>query len=220
MPHKKGKMGYKSQRYGKSMKSDLHSKRGGWSDMSDGYDRHEYGYKEGFGDVADGMYKEREGWGDMGDGKYGKKIKYSPRGGSAQNSDKFKSRRGWSDHGVEHRYQDGGIVGAKMNALNNLKDQMSSMGGDSLFDSLNENAYKDGGVVKTSVIAKDKKSLKKGLKEASQMMGNKYKDGGMKYEDGGIVGSEYESEESEFEDSDDRYSDLSREELLALLKNR
>ena len=106
-----------------------------------------------------------------------------------------------------------------MNALMDLKSRMNEMGGNELIESLgDENAYKNGGVVKASVIAKDEKGLKKGLKKASEMMGG-YKDGGMKYEDGGIVGSE-DHDEYEEDHSSDRYEDLSREELLALLNNR
>ena len=116
-----------------------------------------------------------------------------------------KNRKGYSD-------DKGSIAGAaKKNALMGLKSQMAAMGGDSLFDSLtsDENAYKDGGVIKASVIAKDEDELKKGLNKAAKMMG--------KYEDGGIVESH---EEFESDDSDEKYSDLSREELLALLQNR
>ena len=49
----------------------------------------------------------------------------------------------------DHGYEDGGIVGAaKRSALMGLKSQMIEMGGDSLFDSLeNPNAYRDGGIV-------------------------------------------------------------------------
>ena len=69
------------------------------------------------------------------------------------------------------------------------------------------NAYKDGGVVKASVLAKDEEGLKKGLKQASKLVG--------KYEDGGIV----EAEEGYEEDSDG-YDNLSKEDLLKLLRNQ
>lgn len=186
----------------------MDKKRKGWSD----HKGKRMSYKNSADHSYDGKeYGSRKGWGD----KEGSRIKYNQRGGSAQNSDKFKKRRGWNDHGVEHAYEDGGIVGAaKRNALMDLKSRMSSMGGDSLFDSLgsDENAYKDGGVVKASVMAKDEKGLKKGLKKAAKMMGNNY-------EDGGIVSSD-ESSDYESEDSGSRYDGLSREELLELLKNR
>lgn len=129
-----------------------------------------------------------------------KKMKYNPR--------------------AKHAYEDGGVVGAaKKNALMDLKSKMTSMGGDSLLNSLSgeENAYKDGGVVKASVMAKDKKGLKEGLKQAAKMMG--------KYEDGGMVESEdmpypEDMDHEEMEESYDKYEDLSREELLALLKGK
>ena len=105
-------------------------------------------------------------------------------------------------------YQNGKSAGnAKMNALKELKERMTSMGGDSLMGSLDENAYKDGGVVKASVVAKDEDDLKKGLKKAAKMIG--------KYEDGGIVGSEEEDHSEELD-----FDDMSREELLERLKNR
>ena len=184
-----------------------YKKRKGWGDKE--------GKRKSYKNSADHSYNgksygSRKGWGD----KEGSRISYSQRGGSAQNSDKFKSRRGYSDHGVEHAYEDGGIVGAaKRNALMDLKSKMTSMGGDSLFDSISntENAYKNGGVVKASVIAKDEEGLKKGLKKAAKMMGGKYEDGGI------VESNEYEEH---MEDSHDRFDELSREELLALLKNR
>ena len=129
-----------------------------------------------------------------------KKMKYNPR--------------------AKHAYEDGGVVGAaKKNALMDLKSKMTSMGGDSLLNSLSgeENAYKDGGVVKASVMAKDKKGLKEGLKQAAKMMG--------KYEDGGVMTDKdvdsYSHEEGIMSDEDvDSYKDLSREELLSLLKSK
>ena len=105
-------------------------------------------YKNSADHSYDGKaYGGRKGWGD----KEGSRIGYSQRGGSAQNSEKFKKRRGYSDHGVEHAYEDGGVVGAaKRSALMGLKAQMMEMGGDSLFDSLdNPNAYEDGGIVES-----------------------------------------------------------------------
>ena len=89
-------------------------------------------------------YGKRKGWGD----KEGSKMSYNPRGGSAQNTNKYKSRQGWSDHGVEHAYEDGGIVGAaKKEALMQLRSQMQELGGSSLSDSLSGNNYEDGGIV-------------------------------------------------------------------------
>jgi hypothetical protein len=138
------------------------------------------------------------------------------------------SQSAYKNGGIaKKKYQDGGIVetegstmsekeneskgasSAKRNALKGLKESMASMGGNSLFDSIdNKDAYKDGGVVKASVIAKDKEGLKEGLKKASKMMN--------KYEDGGIV----EANDGESEDSGSAYDDLSKEELIRLLKNK
>lgn len=89
---------------------------------------------------------------------------------------------------------------AKLNALNGLKSKMSDMGGDSL------NAYKDGGVVKASVTAKNKDDLKKGLKKAASMMDD--------YE----VPSDVESARDEAVESGDEFSELSREDLLKRLR--
>ena len=98
-------------------------------------------------------------------------------------------------------------VEAKKLALKGLKSSMNGMGGDSLLGSLNgdKNAYKDGGVVKATVIAKDEKDLKKGLKKAGEIVGK------TNFEDGGIVGAPESSE---------NYSEMSKEELIELLKNK
>ena len=148
------------------------------------------------------MAKKKKGYnkgGVLGTSEYGKKPKYK-KGGVI----------GTASYGKAPKYEDGGIVGdAKRNALMDLKAKMTGMGGDSLISSLSnkgENAYKDGGVVKASVIAKDEKGLKEGLKKASKILNQKY-------EDGGVV----ESNE-EFESGDD-FADLSKEELIELLRN-
>lgn len=181
-------------------------KRKGWGDKEGS----KGSYKNSADHSYDGKaYGSRKGWGD----KEGSKGSYSQRGGSAQNSDKFKKRRGYSDHGVEHAYEDGGIVRqARLDALESLHDQMSDLSSGSL------NAYKDGGVVQASVLAKDKKGLKKGLSKAAELLGEQGiltdKDK-KKYEDGGIV----ESDEGYEEDSDG-YNNLSKEDLLKLLRNQ
>ena len=112
---------------------------------------------------------------------------------------------GTAEYGKKPKYEDGGIVSdAKKNALLDLKSKMANMGGDSLFSSLDnqeEDAYKDGGVVKASVIAKDKKGLKEGLEKAADIV------------------DEYKMDHDDSEDSDD-YGDLSREELLKLLRHK
>lgn len=220
MPYKKDKVKYRkggvvgtaeySKRpryeYGGIVKKKVDPKRRGWSDHKDGYEKHEQGYKD-IGGNAGGkeQYPKRSGWSDSKDGKEKREHSYKQRGGSAQNASKFKKRKGYSDHGdgsEKHHYEDGGVVKAKRNALHDLKNRMNEMGGKSLFDSLdNSNEFHDGGIA-AKVVAKDKKGLKEGLKKAAQFLDKK------KYEDGGIV------------DSDNSYDDLSREELLELLRNK
>lgn len=186
MPHK--------QKYGKSKKADLTSKRSGWSDMSDGTERHEYGYKEGFGDVGERKYKKRAGWSDTHEGSDIRPLKYRNAGGNAGNKEKFSKRDGWSDH----RYQDGGIVReAKKSALMDLKSKMNEIGGNSLLSSFSndENAYKNGGVVKATVMAKDPSQLKEGLMKAAEMM-------------------------EDYDHDEDDYDEYSKEELIEMLKRR
>ena len=118
-------------------------KRKGWGDDEGS----RLSYKNSADHSYDGKaYGGRKGWGD----KEGSRIGYSQRGGSAQNSEKFKKRRGYSDHGVEHAYEDGGVVKrqARLDALENLHDQMSEMSNGSL------NEYKDGGVIEAKVMPK------------------------------------------------------------------
>lgn len=71
---------------------------------------------------------------------------------------------------------------AKMKALSGLKDKMSAMGGESL-----------SGMMKATVLAKDKEGLEEGLKKAAEIM-------------------------EQQEESDDEYSEMSKEELIAMLK--
>jgi len=82
---------------------------------------------------------------------------------------------------------------AMKSALMGLKAKMSSMGGDSLHDSMK------GGQMKAVVTAKDSEGLEKGLKKAAEMMG--------------------EREEMK-EESEDKYEGMSKEELIELLKNK
>ena len=150
-------------------------KRKGWDDMGDGMDKHYYSGGGISNQVIKGKeYGSRKGWGDH----EGSRLTFKNIGGNAGNKEKFSKRQGWNDHGVEHAYQDGGIVSARLNALEDLRDQMASIGGESL-NNFNPNAYEDGGIV----------------------------------EDHG------REDESENESSID-LDDLSRDQLIELLKNR
>lgn len=196
------------------LKKVLPPKRKGWSDKHESYQ-----YSKGAS--ADHSYTgrkfgDRPGWSDKDPSQH----QYKDLGGGPEGTKKYKKRKGFSDYGdgsETHRYQDGGIVSsmkikAKKNALLDLKSRMSELGGDSLFETLDNSSkdeYKDGGVVKASIIAKDKKGLKKGLKKAVEMLGTP------RYEDGGIVASSEQNEES-----NDNFDNLSKEELVELLRNK
>ena len=123
-------------------------KRKGWSDhkaakkIKGGYGEKKtkgYNYeinkptkRKGYSDTAN-YYCEK------GSGKY-PSLKSHPK------------RKGWSDFG---RYEDGGVVGgiedqAKLNAILQLRDDMSVLGSNDLVEGLKQK-FKDGGVVKSQI---------------------------------------------------------------------
>lgn len=90
---------------------------------------------------------------------------------------------------------------AKRKALMGLKSKMHAMGGETMMGSMkkkkeDEQEMANGGVVKASVIAKDKEGLQEGLKKAAE-----------------IVKKQPEAKEK-------NYDEMSREELVELLKRQ
>lgn len=150
-------------------------KRKGYSDHGDGQGSHKGAPRNSSTQVIKGReYGKRKGYGDH----EGSRVSFSNIGGNAGNKEKFSIRPGWNDHGVEHAYEDGGVVQSRLNALEDLRDQMAAMGGEAL-SKFNPKAY----------------------------------------EDGGIVESEDGEDESKSESSIN-LDDLSRDQLIELLKNR
>lgn len=110
---------------------------------------------------------------------------------------KYKKRKGYDDHGDAHYYEDGGIVGleaeAKRAAIKSMRDTMGKLGGRSLTDNL-EQKFAHGGIV-AKISAKDPESFMEGLEKAKEIM-------------------------EHHEEMEDDYDEMSKEELIEMLKRR
>ena len=129
-----------------------------------GYSKQQYGKS-----LKADLSPKRRGYSDSKDGYEKREVAHKPSASISYSGKAYSKRKGHNDHGVDHKYKDGGIVGAaKKSALMDLKSKMSSMGGDSLFDNLDndtpKNNYEDGGIVESND------------ENESEESGNKYDD--------------------------------------------
>lgn len=91
---------------------------------------------------------------------------------------------------------------AKKEALKKLKAIMSDLSGGSLMDGLK-------GGMSAKVVAKDPKSLKKGLEKAEDIVEEKM-----------LKGDEEQYDMEEEHDMEDEYSNMSKEELIKMIKSK
>jgi len=165
--------------------------RKGWSDH--GADPRKSRSKSsagvGGGPGSNKQLKNRKGWNDHGADPRKSSHKGSAGVGGGVSGRTFGKRKGFSDSG---KYQDGGIVAAqaKYAAIEGLRNEMSTISGESLFS--NENNYENGGLVQNK-----SSDIEEKLELAQEILGRKS-----------------ESKEDNEEDLDN----LSREELIARLK--
>lgn len=163
-------------------------------------------------------FKKRKGWSDSKDGYDKKEYKHQSADQVIKDRE-YGKRKGWGDKESVKKYKHHSGFGQPSGAKYAKRKGWSDSGDGGYQYDGKKLKYEDGGVVGLEGEAKREAliSLRNQMQELSGSSLSSSLNKSNRYEDGGIV----ERHDDEFEgESTSAYDELSREELIKLLKNR